>query len=162
MRALGKTVIGAIVISVLIVFFTKLAGMFPFYLTMITETFNLANIAATDNYIKEQYYTDSLDGLRSLPLYRENASSVEIEILNADGRTAVGDNDEYGYIDADPSFKPYLQRGNPVSIRISAVYPFQFELWGRPTAFDVPVSFSLTTVGLRYYKDLPIDDLYAD
>lgn len=163
MASLGRTAIGAILVSVIIVFLSKLAALFPFYMTMVTETFNLANIAAADNYIKFQYYDASINdvtGLRSRPLFNQNPWQVEIEVLNEDRESALGNDSEFYYIGEDDYNKPYRQRGKPITIIIRALYPFQFELWGRPVGFDVPVSFSLTTIGLKYYKDLPMDDPY--
>lgn len=186
MAALGKMVIGAILISVTIMFLSSLAMLFPFYMTIVTETFKLANIAAADNYVKERYYDDALEGLRSRPLFnRDNTDDAEIYVFNAvgielldwdgSGRTiqakseslrggegwAVGSNSEFDYNDIDgASGKPYRQQGSKIRVIITAEYPFEFSLWGQPAGFNVPVSFSLTTNGLKYYKDLPMDDPY--
>jgi len=160
---LGKLVIGAILLSALVVFLSKTAALFPFYMTIVVETFNVANIAAADNYVKQPLYDASLQGLRDRPIFNQrDPSLVTIQVLTSDGRNAVGNADEYAYQSVSPANKPYRQRGETIQVRISAVYPFEFTMWGRPVGFDVPVSFSITTTGLKYYKDLPLANPYTD
>ncbi len=179
-------VIGAVLLSALIMFLSRTAALFPFYMTIVTETYNLANIASADNYIKEQYYEDALEDLRDRPLFNNAyTQDAEIYVLNEEGIEllemagssgtikerldsinfgdgwAVGSNDEYDYAVTDgPDGKPYRQQGRPVQIVVTAEYPFQFTMWGRDAGFNVPVSFSITTNGLKYYKDLPMDNPY--
>ncbi|HOA97866.1 MAG TPA: hypothetical protein PKK29_08850, partial [Acetivibrio saccincola] len=50
--------------------------------------------------------------------------------------------------------KPYRQRGKPVTVEIRAVYPLSITLWGKEYERELPVSFSITTTGLKHYKDL--------
>jgi len=160
MDAVGKLALKAIIISALVVFLSKVAALFPFYMTIVVESFNLANAAAADNYIKQPSYDAALAALCERPLFNRNPGSVTIEVQNADGGRAVGSDNEYDYDGlAD---KPYRQRGRPLQVTVSALYPFEFTLWGRPVGFDVPVSFSLTVIGLKYYKDLPMDNPYTD
>ena len=167
MAGIGKIVIGAILASVLIVFLSRLAALFPFYMTIVVETFNLANIAAADNYIKEPYLEAAEQGLQERPLFNQNPDEVRVEIWQIDDnggriREAVGSANEFDY-EFDPSYaKPYRQRGAPLQITITAVYPMQFTLWGQEVGFDVPITFSLNTIGLKYYKDLPLDNPYED
>ena len=158
MVGIAKIVLKAVIISALIIFLTKLSALFPFYMTIVVETFNLANIAAADNYVKEPYFDAALQGLQERPLFNLRPDDVKITIFNEDGRRAVGSADEYDYLEAEDRDKPYMQRGKTVQIRIEAWYPFEFTMWGRPVGFDVPISFSLDTIGLKYYKDLPLDD----
>ena len=184
MSSVVKLALYAILISIVVVFLSKMAALIPFYITMVTEAFTLANISAADNYLKRQHYEDSLEGLRSRPLYNVNADEVRIYVLNEDGAArlqsdvsnrsieqklaslnsdhfAIGENNEFVYNATNGPFgKPYRQRGRPIQIIVTAVYPFQFMLWGRPAGFDVPVSFSITTIGLKYYKDLDADYFY--
>ena len=167
MASIGKMVIGAIIVSVLVVFLSKIAALFPFYMTIVVETFNLSNIAAADNYVKQPYYDATLQGLRERPLFNQDPDSVVVAVrqLNSDGtvgREAVGSANEYDYEWEPDDTKPYRQRGEPLQITISAMYPFEFTLWGRDVGFDVPISFSLTTIGLKYYKDLPLANPYEN
>ena len=162
MAGIGKMVIWAIIVSALVVFLSKAAALFPFYMTMVVETFNLANIAAADNYVKQPYYDASLEGLQERALFNQNPDDVVITVRNSAGREAIGSANEYDHEADAPMNKPYRQRGEPLEITVAAVYPFEFTMWGQPAGFDVPVSFSITTIGLKYYKDLPLDNPYTD
>jgi len=157
MVAAMKAVLAAIISVIIIYLLTQLAFFFPFYMTVVVETFNLSNVAANDNYVKETYYNASLDSLRDRPVFRKDPDSVRIEVFNSDGRNAVGDDDEFSYFNdsIDPVLKPYRQRGEPVRVRVSAMYPVEIKLWGQPVPLrSIPVTFEITTIGLRYYKDL--------
>jgi hypothetical protein len=160
MATYGKTVIGAILISTLVVFLAKVAALFPFFMTMVTETFNLANIASADNYIKDSYYQQSLKDLRERPFFNKLPDRVEINVYNASDRWAVGSDDEYEYINDSPDNKPYMQKGDPVRIEVKAKYPFEFTIWGQTVSYEAPMSFRLTCYGLKYYKDLDMDNPY--
>jgi len=163
MAAAIKAVLAAILAAAALFIVTQLVFFFPFYMTIITETFSLANVAAYDNYVKQSYYDNSLEGLRERPIFNKAPSSIKIEILNADNRDAVGDDDEFYYNSYEGiylpggGYKPYRQRGEPITVNITAVYPLEISLWGRPLRREIPVSFSMTTIGLRYYKDLHYD-----
>ncbi|GHU50712.1 hypothetical protein AGMMS49975_02290 [Clostridia bacterium] len=157
-----KAVITAVGISIAVYLLTQMAFFFPFYMTIVVEAFNLSNIAANDNYVERIYYEDSLYNLRDRPVFNRTPSSVAIEVLNADGREAVGDDPSaYSGYDGDTlgdgTYKPYRQRGEPVTVTVSAVYPVAVTLWGNTFTHNVPVSFEITSVGLRYYKDLEWD-----
>ncbi|MCL2048460.1 MAG: hypothetical protein FWG87_07005 [Defluviitaleaceae bacterium] len=161
-----KAVLIAIISTVVLFLIMQLAFFFPFYLTIVVEAFNLSNIAANDNYVKEMYYDHSLDGLRSRAVFNKLPDEIMIEIVatDASGNTweAVGDDDERTYSHQDGPYvngtrKPYLQRGSPVTVTITAVYPIEMTLWGRTITHPFPVSFSMTSIGLKYYKDLEWD-----
>ena len=185
-----KAVLVAIVASAALFILTQLAFFFPFYMTIVVETFNLANIAANDNYVRHDYWSESLDGLRERPIFSKafswNEDNISIEVIKGrpdpmdgrkcgnicaagnacDGKCAVGYSgfyasayfyDENGWAD---NAKPYRQRGEPVTVTVRAVYPFEVTMWGRSIRREWPVSYHITTIGLRYYKDLPYDDLF--
>ncbi|WP_310551566.1 hypothetical protein [Paenibacillus glufosinatiresistens] len=159
MRGVAKGVLGVILSSVAILLLLNLAYFFPWYLTLITETYNVSQVVAGDNYMKESYYEEALDQLQERPVYRDKADDIEIRITNADGRSAIGDDDETVYYDSAESDKPYLQRGEPLEVEIRAVYPFTVTLWGKKLEREFPVSFKMSTTGLKHYKDL---DYYRD
>jgi hypothetical protein len=159
-----KAVLIAVISTVVLFLIVQLAFFFPFYLTIVVETFNLSNIAANDNYVRQMYYDQSLESLRERPMFNNvRTPDVTIEIINADGMTAIGEDDDSIYNQYDGQFlpngtrKPYLQRGNPVTVTINAVYPIEMTLWGRTITRPFPVSFSMTSIGLKYYKDLDWD-----
>jgi hypothetical protein len=171
MTAPIKAVLMAIIVAGMLYILTHLAFFFPFYMTMVTETFNLANIAANDNYVKETYYDYSFDSLISRPMFNKawaleggdgwNNGNVRITVTNVDGERAVGSDNEFDYNTTDgPEDKPYRQRGEPIVVTVSAAYPFEVSMWNWTITRAMPVSFSITTVGLRYYKDLDYDVIF--
>lgn len=159
MQGIAKAVLITILVSICILLFVNLVFFFPWYMTLVTETFNLSQAAANDNYIKQSYYDDTLARLKDRPIFEDKAGDIVITVKNASGYTAVGNDYEEIYeneslIELD---KPYRQRGKPITIEIEAVYPLSITLWGNKVEKEIPVSFSLTAVGLRHYKDLPIN-----
>ncbi|OMF94244.1 hypothetical protein [Paenibacillus sp. FSL R7-0337] len=159
MRGVAKSFLVAIVVAASIMVFTNLVFFFPWYMTLVIETFNLSQVAAGDNYIKQSYYDDALKRLKERPIYREHPNQIEVEALNEDNGRAVGNDDETVYANATELEKPYRQRGEPVTVTVRAVYPLSVKLWGEEIRTEIPVSFSLTSVGLKHYKDL---DYYFD
>lgn len=150
MTGIAKSILIAMIVAVCLMIFTQFIYFFPSYMTMVIETFNLSQIAASDNYIKNTYLTDSLRRLESHP----NFSDVKIDVTNADGSTATGYDDETLYEHSADSEKPYRQRGNEVQVEVSALYRLSITLWGTPVEEYMRVSFTLTTTGLKHYKDL--------
>jgi len=162
MQGVAKAVLVAIIVSICFLLFLNFALFFPWYSTLVIETFNLSQIAAKDNYVKQSYYENALENLKERPIYKDKSDKIEIEIMNSDYREAVGFDDEsiytnedYGYSDWD---KPYRQRGEPITVTIKAVYPFTVTLWGKKYEREFPVEFSLQTIGLKHYKDLDYYD----
>lgn len=154
MRGVAKSFLVAIVVAASIMVFTNLVFFFPWYMTLVIETFNLSQVAAGDNYIKQSYYDDALKRLKERPIYREHPDQIEIEAVNEDNGRAIGNDDETVYATATELEKPYRQRGEPVTVTVRAVYPLSVRLWGEELRTEIPVSFSLTSVGLKHYKDL--------
>ena len=159
MKGFAKAVLAAIFVSVAFMIFINFIYFFPWYMTIIYETFNLTQIAANDNYVKESYYNDILYRLKEKPMFREKAEKIEIIVLNDDGYTAIGNDDETIYEDSLDYEKPYKQRNSHLSVEIKAVYPLSVTLWGQKVEREIPVSFSLKTTGLKHYKDL---DYYTE
>ena len=171
MAAPAKAIIVAIIASALLVLLTHLAFFFPFYMTMVLETFKLANVAANDNYVRQSYYDQSFDDLTGYPMFAKsrswtpgdgwNTGNVRIRVLNADDERAVGSDYSYDYSDIDGTIgKPYRQRGEKIKVEIVAAYPFEMKMWNETYHRAIPVSFSITVIGLKYYKDLDYYDLY--
>lgn len=174
-----KAVLVAIITAASLFVLTHLAFLFPFYMTVIIETFNLANVAANDNYVKQTYWNECLCSMKELPMFEKSwieggggdgleTGNIRITVTNeypSPNNKAIGKDDEFAYNWDGPSsptgvYKPYCQRGEPVTVTVYAVYPFEITLWGRTLEREVPLSFSITTVGLKYYKDLDYDYLY--
>lgn len=156
MQGIAKAVLITILVTICIMLFVNLVFFFPWYMTLVTETFNLSQVAASDNYIKHAYYEDALDRLKDRPIFRDKADNISITVTNDSGYRAVGDNDETVYEYLTELEKPYRQRGKPVKVEVEAVYPLAITLWGHKLEREIPVSFSLTTIGLKHYKDLEL------
>ena len=154
MQGVAKGLLIAIVVSIGMLLFTNFVFFFPWYATLVMETYHLSQAAANDNYLKESYYEDALDRFENRPIFRDKADKLSISVTNADGRQAIGYDDETYYESLSLLQKPYRQRGNPVTVTISAVYPLKVTLWGNTYERELPVSFSITTTGLKHYKDL--------
>lgn len=153
MQGIAKAVLIAILVSICILLLFNLAFFFPWYSTMVIETFNLSQIAANDNYIKQTYYNNALYGFKNRPIFKDKSDKVEIIIKNSDGGDAVGYDNEMYYESLSEWEKPYRQRGEAITVTIKAVYPFTVTLWGNKYEIELPVDFSLTSVGLKHYKD---------
>ncbi|MGZ9584921.1 hypothetical protein [Paenibacillus marinisediminis] len=159
MAGIAKSILIAIIVSIGLMIFTNFIFFFSWYSTLILETFNLSQVAAGDNYIKQTYYEDALESLRERPVFRERADKIVITALNSSDFKAIGNDDETTYESASERDKPYRQRGEPIKIEIKAEYPLSVTLWGKKYEQVIPVSFSLTATGLKHYKDL---DYYFD
>jgi archaellum component FlaF (FlaF/FlaG flagellin family) len=157
MQGIAKAILISILVSASILLFSNLVVFFPWYMTLVIETFNLSQVASCDNYIKISYYEDALYKLENTPIFNKNATNINITVTNAYGRTAKGYDDENRYADDSEYDKPYLQRGEEITITISANFVPRITLWGKEIERYIPVSFTLKPVGLKHYKDLPFD-----
>ncbi|MFP4697783.1 MAG: hypothetical protein ACLFMO_03660 [Eubacteriales bacterium] len=158
MQSIAKAILKAILVTVCILLFVNLIFFFPWYMTLVVETFNLSQTAANDNYVKQEYYNNTLNRLKEHAIFNEKSEDIEIIVLNSDGNTAIGNNDETMYENFSQYDKPYRQRGEPVTIEINAVYPLSITLWGKKYEREIPVSFQLEAIGLKHYKDLEFNE----
>lgn len=154
MKGFAKVTFMSIVVTVALYVLTSFIYFFPWYTTLIVETFNVSQIVAGDNYLKQGYYDDTLARLKAKPIFKEYPGEVQITVLNDDGRDAIGDNDEEIYESSVEGDKPYKQRGNPLTVEISAAYPLKATLWGKTYTRKETFTFTMKTVGLKHYKDL--------
>lgn len=154
MQGIAKGVLISIIVSIALMMLTSFIYFFPWYTTLLVETFNVSQIVAGDNYLKETYYEDTLDRLKDKPIYNKNPEDIEVVVKNEDGRNAIGDDDETIYANSSESYKPYKQRGSTLEVELKAIYPLQVQIWGETYTKEIPVSFSMKTVGLKHYKDL--------
>lgn len=154
MRTFAKSILVSILAAICVLLFSNLVYFFPWYMTLVVETFNVSQVVASDNYLKQTYHDDALDRLRERPIFAQKADQIQIEAENEDGNSVVGYDDAAYYEDLPENDKPYRQRGEPVKVTIHAVYPLHIELWGERYEQEIPVSFSLTATGLKHYKDL--------
>lgn len=156
MRAFAKSILISILVSVAILLFTNFIYFFPWYMTLVVETFHLSQAVASDNYLTYDNKDYTLKRLKERPVYRDKADQIVISAKkDGGGENSAEGWDASSYEDAlTDEEKPYKQRGYPVTVRIEAVYPLSIKLWGEKYEREIPVSFSLTTTGLKHYKDL--------
>lgn len=154
MRGFAKVTFMSIVGAIALLVFTSFIYFFPWYTTLIVETFNVSQIVAGDNYLKQTYYTDTLERLKDRPVFKDNPSAIQIIVLNEDDKDAIGNDDEATYEERAEMDKPYRQRGHTIEVELSAIYPLKVTLWGKTYVRNVPVTFKMKTVGLKHYKDL--------
>ena len=158
-----KAILIAIIAVASIIVFVNMAFFFPWYMEIIQTTFEVSQMISTENYLTYDKYEDALNGLRDKPIFRDRASSVRIEARHEDGRPAIEASGLYDvntyYYNLHEDEKPYVQLGNLVTITVTATYPFRMQMFGSPvTAADIEnISFSMTTVTTRHYKDLWFD-----
>ncbi|GIO85881.1 hypothetical protein J25TS5_28130 [Paenibacillus faecis] len=162
MRAFAKSILISILVTVAIIVFTNFIYFFPWYTTLIVETFHVSQKVASDNYLKKDYRDEVLEELQKRPIFNQRPDDIQISVRKVkdddDEHSAEGDTDAKVYENLDDDSKPYRQRGKPVTITLSAVYPFKMKLWGREIEQEFPVSFTMKTIGLKHYKDLPYDE----
>jgi hypothetical protein len=154
MAGVAKAVLVAMLAGTVILLLTQVAAFLPFYMSLVVTTSSLANAVAVDNYLHETLYEDTLAELQARPLFSKLSDRVEIEVENGTGFNSGSDTpDDYSMIEGEAG-KPYKQRGEPINVTVSAAYPLEMTVWGNTITMEVPVTYSITTVGLRYYKDL--------
>jgi len=171
MAGFAKAILITILAAVSIMLLFNMAFFFPWYLEIIDTTFQVAQLIATDNYLTYDNYHTVYDELRGKPIFRERAGADQlmIEAFHEGYRTdSAIENSihslEYYYALDDENAKPYVQMGNLVTVTITANYPFRMQFLGEPiTLNDFPVTFSMTTVTTKHYKDLDYDYIdYGD
>ncbi|RCX18258.1 hypothetical protein DFR58_10516 [Anaerobacterium chartisolvens] len=160
MAGFAKAILISVLVAVVFFLFMNMIFFFPWYMSLVYETFNLSQVAAADNYLKNMNVNAAMDRLKSKPIFSDASviNLIEIEAKNSYGSTAIGeDNADEAYVASgmDDSSKPYRQRGEKITVRIKAAYPFRVKLANADVELVLPVSFQLSTTGLKYYKDLP-------
>lgn len=156
MQSFAKSILITLIVTAAVLMISNFIYFFPFYTTLVVETFNVSQKVATDNYMKESDFERELENLKNRAIYNKRPEQVEIIIKNADDQSAVGYDDPERYLDegVTDDAKPYRQRGEPLTVTVKAVYPLTITLWGEPYVKEIPVSFTLKTTGLKHYKDL--------
>ena len=165
MAGFAKAILIAIlsVASILVLF--NMAFFFPWYMEVIETTYEISQWVATDNYLSYENYSAIYNDLKGKPIFEERTGEKElkIEVVHENGKNAIEEsgphdvNTYYYPLDKEDE-KPYVQMGNLVTISVTATYPFRMQILGKKiNAADIPVTFSMTTVTTRHYKDLPYD-----
>lgn len=154
MKGVAKATLISIVVTIALFMFTSFINFFPWYTTLIVETFNISQIVAGDNYLKESDRDDALTRLKGRPIFKEYPDKIEIEVRTEDDKDAIGSDDETIYETSVDQDKPYRQRGYTIKVKLSAVYPLKITIWGKTYVREIDMPFTMKTVGLKHYKDL--------
>lgn len=163
MQGIAKALLITILSSAIIVLLMNMAFFFPWYMTLVIETYSLSQVAANDNYVKQPYLDEAEKKLKETAIFKKRPNDIEIIVkktdvappyANAVGFEDVSIYDNGSYLDLE---KPYRQRGEPIEVTIKAVYPLTMKLWGKDVEGEIPMSFTITTRGLKHYKDLHYD-----
>jgi hypothetical protein len=116
---------------------------FPWYLTLVYKTFNVATEASTVNYVQAYMVKDAVDDLSTRPIFSQNSNEI------------------YFYMDGDilskdTDYRETLrkQRGKKFTVKSSAKFPFVIKIFGQDFKNELTISFSIPVTGIRYYKDL--------
>ncbi|MBH5320056.1 hypothetical protein I6N90_19830 [Paenibacillus sp. GSMTC-2017] len=161
MQGIAKAILITLLTSIGIVLLTNMAFFFPWYLTLVSETYYVSQVAATDNYVSRANYDDIKDSLEDKPIFSKRKDDIQIWVHKSEeysnpSKSAIPIVDRSDYSDyVYDEEKPYQQRGETIYVKIAAVYPLSITLWGEEHTAEIPVSFKMTTVGLKHYKDLP-------
>ncbi|MBQ7040062.1 MAG: hypothetical protein IJN39_05795, partial [Clostridia bacterium] len=90
-------------------------------------------------------------------IFNKRRDEVIIKVIHKGNKSGIGEVglDADDYYNMSENNKPYVQKGNPVTVTVEAAYPFQMELGGKEIDLaDIKVSIPITTTTLKYYKDL--------
>lgn len=148
MAGFAKAILISILVVAIFIVFTNFLLFFPWYMTLVYETYNLASVAANYNYLPRDEKEFILDNLKDRPVFNESPEKIQV---NSDRE---GEYSYDYYKDLDNSLKPYVQRGDTFYVEIRAAFPFRFEVAGSERRIDYEVSYRLPVTGIRYYKDL--------
>lgn len=158
MQGIAKATLCSIFIALFLLVLSSFIYFFPWYTTLVVETFNVSQIVAGDNYLKESYYQEALEHLNDTPLFdyyqSDSDKCVQITVKNESNRDAIGVDDETYYETMNEEQKPYGQRGRTLTVTIRATYPLKVRIMGNDYAAPITLTCSLKTVGLKHYKDL--------
>lgn len=139
MKGVANSLLAVILASFFILSFTNFLMFFPWYLTLVYKTFNVATEACTVNYVQAHMVDEAITDLNSRPIF-----SDDVDIYMND--KLISRNMD------DPSLR--LQRGQKFTVKTSASFPFVVKIFGKEFRRDVSINFSIPATGIQYYKDL--------
>lgn len=149
MKTVANSILAALLVSIFLLTFTNFIMFFPWYLTLVFETFNLSTQAAGANYIKPEMVRFIEDDLKSRPLFK-NPAVKDMVYVQMDGSRIRPSDDEISVKTAYCK-----QRGSAFKVSITASFPFIIKAFGNTFTRTQEVTFELPTTGVRYYKELP-------
>jgi hypothetical protein len=139
MKGVANSLLAVILVSFFMLSFTNFLMFFPWYLTLVYKTFNIATEASTVNYVQACMVDDAITDLSSRPIFTD-----DVNVYMNDTLISRNTNNE--------SLR--LQRGQKFSVKTSAKFPFIVKIFGREFKREVDINFSIPATGIQYYKDL--------
>ncbi len=159
MTGFVKSLLIGILAAAAIIVLMNMAFFLPWYINVIEATFEVSQAVAADNCLSYENYHNIYDELKSKPIFRERAAGNElgITVVSQSGKDCIERSGGYELSDYyDSSYKPYVQRGESISVTVYASYPFRMTFNGEDVSLaDIPVEFTIKTTALKHYKDLP-------
>jgi len=155
MKAIANSILATILISLFIITFTNFIILFPWYLTLVFETMNLSSDVATVNGVTKNMVDNVILNLEDKPLFKRKMSDLKIFISSSDSGSDV--EVQKAVFSDDNEVKYRRQRGKKIKVGIEAVFPFDIKVFGNTYSYQIPIRFNLSTIGVRYYKDLEGD-----
>ncbi len=153
MKAVANTILAVILVSIFILTFTNFVLLFPWYLTLVYETAGLSTDAAAVNGVTENMIDNVINDLQGKPLFKRKMSDLKIYIN--DGTDEDFEHEVSTAVFSDSNEVKYRrQRGEKIKIGIEAVFPFDIKVFGVTYSYEMPIRFDLSSMGIRYYKDL--------
>lgn len=155
MKAIANSILATILVSIFIITFTNFIMLFPWYLTLVYETMNLSSDVATVNGVTKNMVDNVILDLEDKPLFKRKMSDLKIFISES---TTDKDVEVQKAVFSDTKEVKYKrQRGKKIKVGIEAVFPFDIKVFGNTYSYQIPIRFNLSTIGVRYYKDLEGD-----
>lgn len=145
MRGVANSILIAMLVGVFITTFSNFIMFFPWYFTLVYETFNVSIRASNINYIDSTITKEARDDLINRPIFNK-LSRGDIKILMND--TEISENNEQN------TFISYLQRGETFDVTIESKFPFIIKFGDVDFRREAEIKFTIPTTGIRYYKDL--------
>jgi hypothetical protein len=142
MKGVANSILAVILVSFFILSFTNFLLFFPWYLTLVYNTFNTATEASIVNYVTGDMVGNVISDLESKPLYKDYIGDVKV-YMN-DDVIKEGENDT----------NLRLQKGDSFNVSIEAQFPFVVKVFGKEFEGKLPIKFTIPTTGVRYYKDM--------
>jgi hypothetical protein len=141
MKFMANSILVVLIMTIFIMVFSNFILFFPWYLTLIYQTYNLSIQASGENYVTNLMVIDVKNDLKSRPIFNKME----------EGDIKINMND----MELDGVMEPqYLQRGESFAVGIECSFPFEINVGETRFKRSVRVKFEVPTTGLKYYREL--------
>jgi hypothetical protein len=141
MKFMANSILVVLIMTIFIMVFSNFILFFPWYLTLMYQTYNLSVQAAGENYVSQLMVSDVKNDLLNRPIFNR-----------------MGDEDiklNMNEMELDGVMEPkYLQRGESFTVGIECSFPFEITVGETKFKRSIRVKFEVPTTGLKYYRDL--------